>query len=69
MARASSIYVVLPYSNLEPVAAFTVKHECVTWLSRQVDVDEFQVLTLGDGLYNTGLKKTQPARDFMEGKK
>lgn len=52
-----------------PVAAFTVKHECITFLERQTDVTIFKVVTMGDGLYNTGLKKIQSARDFMEGKK
>lgn len=33
MARASYVYLVSTYGDAN--AAFTVKHECVTWLSRR----------------------------------
>lgn len=69
MARASNIYVVHENHFIYPSVAFTVKHECITWLQGQMDIDVLEVITLGDGLHNSGLKKVMKARDFMEGKK
>lgn len=57
MARSRRIYVVEhPHPvNCDPphvVAAFTVKHELITWLSRQMDhpyYSEWNVYAVGDG--------------------
>lgn len=66
MARASSIYIVVDH-NCEPVAAFTVKHECITWLSEVPDSSSFYVYIMGDG--GNLMKEYKTARDFVEGKK
>lgn len=34
MARSAYIWVVQPSGAIQPTAAFTVKHELVTWLGR-----------------------------------
>lgn len=34
MARAHSVWIVSPASFDNPIAAFTVKHELITWLTR-----------------------------------
>lgn len=34
MARSSYIYTVIPFAGHAPAAAFTVKHELVTWIKR-----------------------------------
>lgn len=51
MARATNIYLVTDLYE-KPVAAFTVKHECATWLSRRkarVGIQYLQVCRIKDG--------------------
>lgn len=47
MARSTYIYVVMD-SGDEVVAAFTVKHELLTWLSSHTN-DDYHVWRLDDG--------------------
>jgi hypothetical protein len=49
MARSTYCYVVTEYGD--PISAFTVKHELVTWLKRQDDVSELKVTRVADGLH------------------
>lgn len=35
MARSSYVYVVIPKGHMTPEAAFTVKHECNSWLNKR----------------------------------
>lgn len=50
MARSTCVYAVLT-EGWTPLAAFTVKHELVTWLRRQGDAARgLEVWRCGDGL-------------------
>jgi len=50
MARAETIWIVLSDAGaVDPVAAFTVKHELETWLSRREDRSELLIYRLPDG--------------------
>lgn len=56
MARSSYIYIpVVPdYDGDRIEAAFTVKHECQTWLERNPSPDRArEVLRVPDGLWRT----------------
>jgi len=50
MARSTCVYVVVGAEDQIPAAGFTVKHELITWLSRQPKESEFEVWRCGDGL-------------------
>jgi hypothetical protein len=43
VARAHTIWVVENPSNNVVLATFTVKHECVTWLIRQRDREDYDI--------------------------
>jgi hypothetical protein len=65
MARSNNIYVVLLSSR--PVAAFTVKHECRTWLHNKWDgrcPTNVEVLRLRDGQYGRPTPVTLHLFDF-----
>ena len=47
MARATYLYLVTQEG--QPVAAFTVKHEMMTWLS--LNPGEYQRWRMGDGVF------------------
>lgn len=47
MARAHSVYLVSNQQS-EPVAAFTVKHECISWC-RRVAHSDWTVTVIPDG--------------------
>ena len=53
MARAHNIYIVTNASIDAMLAAFTVKHECVTWLQAQAregyEIDAWAVFYFPDG--------------------
>lgn len=54
MARSSYIYLVMPVQTLQdggiiPIAAFTVKHELVSWLMRNMPSDNYRVWRVADG--------------------
>lgn len=51
MARATRIYLVVrhDYDGVDPQAAFTVKHEMITWLKRQPDTTGWGVMSMPDG--------------------
>lgn len=48
MARASNIYIVQNYFSKKVEAAFTVKHEMKTWLSKQNSLLKYEIITVGD---------------------
>lgn len=50
MARSEAAWVVLDGGTREPVAAFTVRHELVTWLGRRPSLEGLEVWRCGDGL-------------------
>ena len=61
MARSSYIYIVfVPNSNLPVISAFTVKHELMTWLAKNVemgilnDKTDWMVLRSHDGALSGG---------------
>ena len=50
MARSSYIYILMdPDDHDEIVAAFTVKHEMVSWANKRTDIDNYTMLRLRDG--------------------
>jgi hypothetical protein len=50
MARSSYIYILLdPDDHDEIVAAFTVKHEMVSWADSRNGIDNYTMLRLPDG--------------------
>ena len=53
MARAHYIYIVVNMANDAMLTAFTVKHECVTWLHTQqregFEIDGWVVFSFPDG--------------------
>ena len=50
MARSQYIYILLdPDNHDEIVAAFTVKHEMVTWADHRMGIDNYTTLRLRDG--------------------
>jgi hypothetical protein len=51
MARAYSIHIITHHREGEPIIAFTVKHECASWLEQQPPglLLELHVVTFGDG--------------------
>lgn len=50
MARSSYIYILLdPDDHDEIVAAFTVKHEMVSWADSRNGIDNYTMLRLRDG--------------------
>ena len=52
MARSTYIYLLTdPDDHDAVVAAFTVKHEMVTWANRNSGFDHYGVLRMRDGLY------------------
>jgi len=67
MARAETIWIVK--GDIQLLAAFTVKHELETWLSKRDDLDRLTVFRLPDGGYGTAqlvpiadLKINEPSR-------
>lgn len=62
MARSHSIYVVI--SGAIPLAAFTVKHEALTYLANFDDLDGVQVHVFRDGL-GPDLRKAWGAATFL----
>lgn len=53
MARSVTIWVVQSTVTDEPFAAFTVKHELVTWLTeRQHQIAGFRLFRVPDGLHH-----------------
>lgn len=50
MARSIHVYVVACAWTDAPAGAFTVKHELVTWLRRQPELDGLRVYRIPDGL-------------------
>lgn len=65
MARASNLYVA--FINTHPVAGFTVKHECATWLERNWPKcpTNLRVRRIPDG--GTGKVKDITADFYLEG--
>jgi hypothetical protein len=61
MARSNYIYVV---NALTPVAAFTVKHELLTWLGKQEGLDGLTVYRLTDGA-KTHMQEYLSARGYL----
>ena len=52
MARSTYVYIVSyggPWATHKPVIPFTVKHEALTWLSKQEDKDLLKVWRYKDG--------------------
>lgn len=51
MARAKAIWVAIrAVGRNEPIAAFTVKHECVTWLKQRTMYESpVRIMKLKDG--------------------
>jgi hypothetical protein len=49
MARSQYIYVVTGIASRRPVAAFTVKHELITWLNARNGHSMLRIWRLGDG--------------------
>jgi hypothetical protein len=60
MARASNIYLVVwqDYDGVDVLAAFTVKHEMVTWLRKQApkDLVGCDILRMPDGRDEEGTR-------------
>lgn len=68
MARSKRIYILLDESEPEPTAAFTVKHECVTHLTKMVDdgiPDELMLWSIPDGGHR-GETIRQQASEWLE---
>lgn len=72
MARSAYIYLVLD-SNDNPVAAFTVKRECVTWLFRRkmrevIKITNWHVVRMLDGVDKNLYELTElgSAGEFLE---
>jgi hypothetical protein len=64
VARSHKIYAVHLYDKL--VRAFTVKHECKTWLGRRQSLDFMTVTSISDGdSYDFDTKKVS-AHDFLK---
>jgi hypothetical protein len=47
MARATNTYVVMPEGCMTPIAAFTVKHELLTWVG--VRAVQYRIWRIKDG--------------------
>jgi hypothetical protein len=67
VARAANIYIVLNHRDLI-VAAFTVKHECGSWLEERVettDLSEWTVVRLPDGRSAPADETSAPVLSFI----
>lgn len=73
MARATRIYFVhvaaTPAYDMEICGAFTVRHECITWLEQQPvrNLASLRVATIPDGVKAAGDTRIFDAVHFMEG--
>lgn len=58
MARASAIWVIqeqIDYEQFDVLAAFTVKHELITWMKKHNITDDtiYSIYKTGDGIWQT----------------
>jgi hypothetical protein len=64
MARSSYIYLVV--GGIVPIAAFTVKHECLSWLERckvaSPGADSWRVFRFRDGHGDAGYQVLDEAK-------
>jgi hypothetical protein len=67
MARSSSIWIVLDEGR-ELRAAFTVRHEAVSWLTRHSNVDGWIVVRFSDGSFvgnGVQVRTIYPVNEFL----
>jgi hypothetical protein len=71
LARSKYIYIAID-ANERPLAAFTVKHECKTWLLKRRSFVEFPVtmiLRMSDGALDFGGAYIFYVQDFLDDRK
>jgi len=69
VARIKRIYILLDESEPEPVAAFTVKHECVAYLTIMVEggiPDELMLWSIPDGGHSGETIRQQASGWYVE---